>query len=163
LTDIRTVLFDPDVGLFPYLEQVLEQNFHRYQIRRWFPGNDPENETAGFRLRDGTTKNESDDLKISSIVTIGKVLTVTDQVESQLVGEEIRVCIDQAIVEWSRCVGRYVDEVLEITGAPYIEQDPNQDSGNEGAWSIYVIREFTLTYDRGKHEGFPNYEVANYG
>ncbi|MGL5719902.1 MAG: hypothetical protein ACRCYP_03805 [Alphaproteobacteria bacterium] len=176
MTNIRDLLTDPEIGLLPYLENILEQNFHRFQLRRYFPGERPEPtaeeleemiradsvpryETAGFRLRDGKTKNLDNSLKISSIITIGKVLTVKDQVESQIIGEEIRVCIDQAIAEWSRCVGP-VDIVEDIDGAPYIEQDPNQDSGNEGAWSIYIVREFTLTYDRGHHEGFPNYDVV---
>jgi hypothetical protein len=147
MASIATILNDPTTGLIPYLELKLAADWNRFQLRNW-TFIDADDNSSGFRLREGTTQQETwDKYKVTWTITLGKVITVDDPTLSQVAGGQLREQLDNLIIHWSTGVCRSLSEpISRITGMNDIEQNRRVSSENTGAWNIFVVREFEFAY-----------------
>jgi hypothetical protein len=147
LATIADIINQPTTGLIPYLTARLAVNWNRYQLRDW-AFIDTDDNTSGFRLREGTTQQETwDKYIVTWTITLGKVISIDDPTLSQVLGGQLREEIDQAIIHWASGVRRdLIGGVTRITGMNDIEQNRRVSSENPGAWDIFVVREFEFSY-----------------
>lgn len=147
MSSIEQILNAPKIGLLPYLEAKLDEEWGRFQLRNW-TFIDSEDNSSGFRLRESNTRGETWDKFIAQwTITLGKVITLDDPIESQIAGGQLREQFDNAIIHWSRGVCPYLaTPVNAIRGMNDIEQNPRVSSENPGAWNIFVVREFEFEY-----------------
>lgn len=147
MATIEAILTDPSQGLLPYLENRLQVDWNRFQLRPWaFIATD--DNTSGFRLRESPTQQESWDKYLATwTITLGKVITMDDPTLSQIAGGRLREQMDDAIIHWSSGVCKLLSSpVNRINGMNDIEQNRGISSDNEGAWNIIVVREFEFSY-----------------
>jgi hypothetical protein len=153
MPQIAAILKDPQKGLLPYLERTLAVNWGRFQLRNW-AFLDTEENNSGFRLRESTTQQLQFDLVLKSwTITLGKVITIDDPLDSQLFGGAFSEDIDNAILHWANGVCPWmetfdgnVSPIQRISGMNDIEQNTRISSENDGAWNIVVVREFEIFY-----------------
>jgi hypothetical protein len=150
---IAKILNDSEKGLLPYLERKLQNNWGRFQIRNW-AFLDTDDNSSGFRLRESSSQQtEFDNILKSWTVTLGKVITIDDPVESQLLCGTLSEQIDDAIYHWANGVCNWLEvapgqtfPITSIDGMNDIEPNRRISSENPGAWNVIAIREFRLFY-----------------
>jgi hypothetical protein len=150
---IAKILNDSEKGLLPYLERKLQNDWGRFQLRNW-AFIETEDNSSGFRLRESSSQHlDFDQILKSWTITLGKVITIDDPVESQLLCGTLNENIDDAIYHWANGVCPWLKPepgqtfpITSIDGMNDIEANRRISSENPGAWNVIAVREFRLFY-----------------
>lgn len=151
MTIVRDILTAPAVppekgGLITYINDKLTADFNRIQVHGWgFLG---VRDGAGIRYRVVLNEASENDVDIEKtmVITIAKLITVNDELESQILGAELELALDLEIRHWSKCspLVKYVDKTISSFRT---QQNKNRSSGDSGAWKLIVQIEFELKFD----------------
>jgi hypothetical protein len=145
MSTITDILNAPSTGLLPYLDTTLEGDWGRFLIHPYNFGT--QSLQSGFRLRDVRTKMNGEIPHVTQGIIAGRMIVVTDAVQSQIDAALLAQAIDRTISHWSRCkCPGLISPVTDFSGTLAIAQDRNISSQNPNGWWAIVIRSFEIQY-----------------
>ena len=156
--DILELIFtDPDIGLIPYLEHTLGNNWNRHYIKPWFPKSSVPRE-CGWRAREASSVIESDGRRVvTQMIALGRIFFMEDHTEAVLQAMRLQNDMDEAVVNWRDHVNPHL--IGPIDGFEGGSLEPIQNQAISGdrpyAWIVPVIRYFALSF-----EGFTTIEFC---
>jgi hypothetical protein len=141
------IVIDPETGLIPFLENTLGENWNRFYIKPWFPKSSVPRE-CGYRFREASSVVEGDRRVVTQMVALGRVFFMDDHTEAVIQGMKLQNDLDEVIFFWSRFVCPHLlGPVNAWEGGPLGPEANNAISSERPyAWSVFVIRYFSLTY-----------------